>query len=190
MRKRIFTTPTHLACFACGLLLAAAACGPAENSQRELRAFHADEKVKVTGTEIYYDGEWVKHGEATFYHEDGVTHRAVGNYVHGYEQGWWNEWYEDQVRAEGQYVDGHREGLWIYWFPEPFEGNLIKKEEGHYLAGKRTEKWSLWFSNGLRKSLAIYENGKMDGPRTDWRLDGTVDRVHSGLYEDGKRIGD
>ncbi len=179
-----------LACGSALLLMLATACGPQEDEQRELIAFHENKQLKVTGREIFHDGEWVKHGEASFYHEDGVTHRAVGNYAYGLEQGWWNEWYEDGTRAEGQYLDGHREGLWIYWYEQPFEGNPIKQEEGHYLAGKRSGNWSWWYSDGRKRSLAAYEGGKMNGPRTDWHVDGTVNLVESGMYEAGRRAGD
>jgi antitoxin component YwqK of YwqJK toxin-antitoxin module len=168
-----------------GLLLAAAmACSPPEGETRPLLATWPKGGVKLEATEAWYDGEWVKHGRASFFRQDGSP-QATGPYERGSESGAWVEWLEDSTRGEGQYVDGQRSGEWTYWHK-----NGKVQEQGAYEAGRRVGVWKWWYASGVLRSEGEYASGKLSGRVRHWLPDGSPDADLSGTYKDGQMVSD
>jgi hypothetical protein len=127
------------------LTLSAGACGPptpAEGTTRALEKTWPSGVVRARGTEVFHDGEWVKHGEVVFFDEDGdESHR--GPFEHGLESGVWHERYPDGGSGRGTYRAGKRHGPWTYTHAN---GRLA--QQGVYVDGERDGVWKSWSPSG------------------------------------------
>jgi len=159
------------------------ACGPSEGISRELRKTYEDGvTVRVIGTEVLLDGEWVMEGAAVFFDPEGGK-IAEGQYSAGLETGAWTRWLEDGTRTEGSFEAGKRTGTWTFWHAEG-----SRQEQGAYEGGLREGPWKRWYPGGALREENDYVAGKMHGQRRAYELDGSLDRERSGLFEEGVRV--
>lgn len=130
-----------------------AACGPddpPEGTSRPLEKTWQNGVVRIRATEIFHDGEWVKHGPAVFFDEDGdESHR--GEYDHGLESGVWTERNDDGGTGRGPYRAGKRHGAWTY-----MHANGRLAEEGQYVDGRRDGIWKAWAPSGAALPDKLY----------------------------------
>jgi hypothetical protein len=135
------------------LTLASASCGPPptpEGTTRPLEKTWPSGVVRARGTEVFHDGEWVKHGEQVYFDEDGdETHR--GPFEYGLETGVWHERYEDGGTARGTYRAGKRHGPWTY-----MHANGRLAQQGVYVDGERDGVWKLWSPAGEARPDVSY----------------------------------
>ena len=149
-----------LACCVVILALSKVSCGPstADGTTRPFSKTSRAGVVSVEGTEIFQDGEWVKHGAFVFY-DDAGDEIARGSYKDGLEDGPWRITYEeDGATGVGSYLDGSRTGLW-----QTFHSNGKLQDTGEYERGLRTGLWISYKRDGTKLREARYEGGEVVG---------------------------
>ncbi len=144
------------------------ACSPPDGTRRPQIAYHESGPpplMSYEGEEVFWEGDWRKDGEATFYDDTGhVT--GQGQYDLGLETGAWIL-INNGRRGEGSFSEGQRSGPWIYSYPS---GKT--EESGSYVDGKRHGEWQMFYTNGAKKSTTTYEQGEKVGPVISWDKDG------------------
>ncbi len=131
----------------------------------ECRYFYPSGKLYQV---VYYEaGE--KEGPSTEYYEDERKKLACyyrdgvfdGNFIHYYPNG--------AKQFEGQYVRGVKTGVWTHYHSNATVELTLSYENGkeknrRYVNGTVME----YYEGGIPKSEYTYENGKRDGPFTEW----------------------
>ncbi len=139
--------------------------------------------VSVQGSEVFRDGEWVKHGEFVFY-DDGGEEISRGSYKNGLEDGPWTQKYEDGCTGVGSFQDGTQSGPW-----KTFHRNGSLQDSGSYERGMRTGTWLSFRKDGTKLREAQYKDGVLNGQVTWYAKDGvTVDKNRSGVYVNGRTV--
>lgn len=133
-----------------------------------------------------------KHGAATSYYDSGKLLREE-HYSNGKKEGKFIEYFENgRIHAlrehanntfhgetmvyesdgsfimKGNYVNGKRDGIWIF-----FEDGRIrlttKFDNGKEVSTRRENgEFIDYYANGIPKASYTYENGKRNGPFTEW----------------------
>ena len=163
----------------------AASCAPElpEGTSRPLTKEGRAGLASVIGTEIFRDGEWLKHGEFVFY-DDGGDEIGRGHYKDGLEDGPWTRKYEDGCTGLGSFKEGRQSGLW-----QTFHRNGSLQDTGNYERGRRTGTWLSYRDDRTKLREAQYEDGVLNGQVTWFAEDGaTVDKNRSGIYRDGELV--
>jgi len=95
-----------------------------------------------------------------------------------------------------------RHGLWTYEYVTttqkrsdagdpitmfgPIDETAIGIEaQGEYVDDRPTGAWTFWYPDERPRASGAFESGRMSGEWRFWLPDGSVDRVHSGVYEHG-----
>lgn len=152
-----------------------------EGQTRPLHQFGRNGVPTAEGSERLEGGEWLKHGRFIFRDEMGVT-ISEGEYESGLEVGPWTQVYADGSRGEGAFLRGQRTGPWRTFFP-----NGAPQDAGEYESGRRTGEWTSRRKDGTLLRIAMFVDGKENGPVTYFEADGqTVDPARTGLYRNGE----
>jgi antitoxin component YwqK of YwqJK toxin-antitoxin module len=144
------------------------ACGPDPGERKQVEAFWDKGPppiLRFRGEKVFWDGDWVNDGPASFYDELG---RLVGEgrFDLGQETGEWT--LERNGFTElGSFVSGKRHGDWTYKYPSG-----KSQEKGRYNMDKREGEWRSFYSNGDLKSIRVYVEGKLKGVPETWDADG------------------
>jgi len=134
---------------------------------------------------IYDNG--IEEGEFVEWYEDGRIQKR-GNYLHGLLHGKYIQNFPSgNKEVQGQYVDGMMDGIWIIFLQD---GNI--ELTAKYVNGSKS--WEKWengtfreeYDSGLTKAEYLYEDGKKNGPFSEWYDKGEWVREP---YDDPKGLG-
>ena len=124
------------------------------------------------------DGEFVRHGIATVWYENGQK-KSEQHFVDGVPHGPRLTWYIDGRKwTEGRYVDGLEDGTWRTWLADGTPQTEWTMQRGVW-HGVYTE----WHPNGKKRLEVEFVRGKRQGPMTTWDDQGVV--VLTTDYVDG-----
>ena len=92
----------------------------------------------------------------------------------------------DEGLSRGSIKNGHRVGPWIV-----YHGNGQLYEKGSYNEnGKKEGSWVSYWDNGQLWDKGEYGNGKEEGYWESYNKDGSVFKLVTGTYKNGKKISD
>lgn len=152
----------------------APAPGPIEVREEE---YESGAVAKREEGYIDASGNFVRHGLASTWYEDGAKKSEIG-YAHGKQHGPRITWYPTgQMWGRGQYVDGLEDGTWTAWWPNGF-----KQREWHMDHGTWHGPFNEWHDNGEKKMEFEYVDGLKQGMMRIWDPRGTL--VHESEYID------
>ena len=122
------------------------------------RKYYGNGNPKILG--FHLDRTRQKHGEWTYYFEDGKL-KEIGSYKHGKREGEWKRYHENgKLSSSGSYKDGKEDGEFkTYWG----SGELYKI--GSYKDGKKVGEWKSYRQDGKVSKIGNYENGKFHSPK-------------------------
>ena len=126
--------------------------GPPDGTARPLRQTWPNDIVRIEGTQVRRDGEWLKEGPFIFRDDQGAV-TFSGMYENGLEVGVWSERYEDGGAGSGPYFEGNRHGHWRY-----LHANGKVFQEGEYRAGERIGTWTHLSRAGEPRPSLVYED--------------------------------
>jgi len=115
------------------------------------------------------DGEFVRHGIATVWYENGQK-KSEQHFVDDVPHGPRLTWYIDGRKwTEGHYVDGLEDGTWRAWLADGTPQTEWTMQRGVW-HGMYTE----WHPNGKKRMEVEFVRGKRQGPMTTWDDQGVV----------------
>jgi antitoxin component YwqK of YwqJK toxin-antitoxin module len=108
------------------------------------------------------EGDIVKHGPFTVWHENGQVH-SKGQYKMGELDGEFQSWHPTGDReSAGKFVGGKMQGMWCWWHP-----NGMKLATGNYAEGNREGNWRAWDSEGMLVKKDVFDNSELAVPTPD-----------------------
>jgi len=126
--------------------------------------------------ETYKNG--VKEGAFTEYYENGKK-RAEGTYLNDEKNGAYKAWFEKgNLDCEGKYNKGLQDGTW-YFSHEDGKPKVTVVFKNGVETKRRYENGTFkdYYDSGIPKSEYSYENGKKEGPFTEWYDKGQYESV-------------
>lgn len=133
---------------------------------------------KIVSIHEYIKG--VKNGPFVDYYENGKKERE-GTYLADDFDGAYKSWNQNGTKeSEGSFVKGAKNGTWYF-----YNGNGELEVSVLYERGTEKKRkynkgtFKEYFDSGIPKSEYTYENGKKDGPFTEWYEIGQFAQVPS-----------
>ncbi|HEY2883162.1 MAG TPA: toxin-antitoxin system YwqK family antitoxin [Pirellulales bacterium] len=155
-----------------------------------------------SGGKKFYEANYVagkKDGQYTEWHPNGKPKYATV-YKAGQPDGVFKEWFEDgALKTEGGYLAGLSDGPWKEWNKlnvSPFDVKSDKDEESkeppkhslamelNYRKGQLDGKQVYYYRNGAKQLEVLLDNGKREGPYTEWYDNGQVRSIGKYLHDD------
>jgi hypothetical protein len=139
-------------------------------------------------------GSTTVEGEAMTIHKRGderMLRRADGSpfetyiEINGKREGPSSRWYQSgNVYSVGDWRAGLKQGDWTF-----FQDDGSVSQKGAFAQGMREGEWESFYPNGTLRWRGSYEHDRQVGTWAFVKSTGEVDTVQSGVYQDGRRVG-